>query len=189
MSSILHIAAGVAVVFLLPGFTLVNLLFPRRGELDPEYDIIYRIALGMGVSVVVSIFVGFLLNAISTEEHAYVTSGPLWTVLLILTGLFGLVGWIRGAYPRAGLIHPRLYRPPLIPGTPKAGGLSYSKKTRAEKLVLEREALLADLKKLVDSSSTSNPQRKLYFQRRIDYARGRVDKINEELRLLGEGRE
>jgi uncharacterized membrane protein len=188
MSSILHIVAGIAIIFFLPGFTLVNLLFPRRGELDPEYDIIYRATLGMGVSVVISILVGFMLNALSTEGHGYVTEGPLWAVLLSITGLFALAGWVRGAYPRAGLIHPKLYRPTSIRGVPKAKGLNYNKKKRTERLVLEREALLADLRALVESSSTSNPQRKLYYRQRIDDARGRVDQINEELRSLGGGK-
>lgn len=188
MSSILHIAAGIAVVFFLPGFTLVNLLFPRKGELDPEYDIIYRTTIGMGSSVVISILVGFMLNAMSTEGHGLVTEGPLWAVLLALTGLFAFVGWIRGAYPRAGLIHPRLYRPTSIRGIPRTKGLSFDKKRRTERLVLEREVLLADLRTLAESSSTSNPQRKLYYRQRIDDARGRVDRINEELRLLGGGK-
>jgi uncharacterized membrane protein len=188
MSSILHVAAGIAIVFFLPGFTLVNLLFPRRGELDPEYDSIYRVTLGMGVSVVISILVGFMLNAMSTEGHGYVAAGPLWAVLLLVTGLFALAGWARGAYPRAGLIHPKLYRPTSMRGIPRTEGLSYNKKRRTEKLVLEREALLADLRVLVENSSTSNPQRKLYYRQRIDDARGRVDQINEELRSLGGGR-
>ena len=188
MSSILHIAAGIAIIFFLPGFTLVNSLFPRRGELDPEYDIIYRVTLGMGVSVVISILVGFMLNAISTEGHGYVTTGPLWAVLLSVTGLLTLVGWVRGAYPRAGLIHPKLYRPTSIRGVPRNKGLSYNKKRRTEKLVLEREALLADLRAFVENSSTSNPQRKLYYRQRIDDARGRVDQINEEMRSLGGGK-
>lgn len=188
MSGILHVAAGVAIIFFLPGFTFVNLLFPRRGELDPEYDIIYRIALGMGVSVVISILVGFMLNAISSEGHGYVTAEPLWISLLSLTGLFVLIGWMRGAYPRAGLIHPKLYKVPSIPGSPKAKGLSYNKKRRSEKLVLELEVQLADLKALTDRSATSNPQRKLYYRQRIDHVRARIDQINDELRSLGGGK-
>jgi hypothetical protein len=188
MSSIFQVAAGIAIIFFLPGFTLVNLLFPRRGELDPEYDIIYRVTLGMGVSVVISILVGFMLNAISTEGHGYVTEGPLWAVLLFLTGLFALLGWVRGAYPRAGLIHPKLYRTTSIRGTPRAKGLSYNNKKRTERLVLEREVLLADLRALAESSSTSNPQRKLYYRQRTDDARIRVDRINQELRTLGGGK-
>ena len=76
MFNLLQVVAGLLLVFLLPGYALVNLIFPRRGELDPEYDPVYRLTLGMGLSVAVTIFVGFFLNAISDEETQYVRSGP-----------------------------------------------------------------------------------------------------------------
>lgn len=187
MSNPLQVLLGVAIVFFLPGYTLVNMLFPRKGELDPEYDLIYRITLGMGMSVVISILVGFGLNAISTAEHGYVTAGPLWLVLLSITGAFILVGWIRGAYPSAGLITPRLYRAPSsIQGSSK-GGLGFDQKRRLDKLILEREQLLNDIKVFTDRSSTSNVQRKLYYRKRMDQARERIDKVNEEIRKLGTG--
>ncbi len=187
MSNPLQVVLGVAIVFLLPGYTLVNLLFPRRGELDPEYDQVYRITLGMGMSIVISILVGFGLNAISTAQHGYVSAGPLWTVLLTLTGLFAVLGWLRGAYPSAGLIHPSLYRPTSNAEPKKPKALAFDRKRRLDRLILERERLLADLKVLSDRSSTSNPQRKLYYRRRIDQARERIEKINEEVRRLGSG--
>jgi len=186
MSNILQIAAGVAIIFFLPGYTLVNLLFPRKGELDPELDFVYRSALGMGLSLVISIFTGFALNALSTEEHPYVVAGPLWTVLLSMTGLFILMGWLRGAYPRAGFIHPMLYRPCSVPGTPRGKALGYKKKTRMDRLVLERESVMRDVKEFSERSSTSNPQRRLYYRKRIDQARERVEQINSELERAGE---
>lgn len=177
----LQVIAGVAIIFFLPGYTLVNLMFPRKGELDPEYDFIYRAALGMGLSVVISILVGFALNALSTEEHPYVTAGPLWAVLLSMTGIFIMLGWLRGAYPSAGLIHPALYRPHSIPGVPKGRTPGFKKKARMDRLVLERESLIRDMRKFSDRSSTSNPQRKLYYRKRIDQARERVERIIAEL--------
>jgi len=186
MFNLLQALAGILIIFFLPGFTLVNLMFPRRGELDPEYDFVYRTTLGMGLSVVMAILVGFLLNAASTAEHPYVTAGPLWAVLLSLTGVFALVGWLRGAYPRAGMIHPALYRAPSVPGGPKRARSEYGKKVRMEKLILEREALLKDMKAFAERSSISNPQRKLYYRKRVDQARERIEQISEELRKLGE---
>jgi len=187
MSNPLQVLAGILVVFLLPGYTLVCMLFPRKGELDPEYDVIYRITLGMGMSVVIAILVGFGLNAISTAEHAYVRAGPLWTVLLLLTLVFAVVGWWRGAYPSAGLVYPGLYRSVAVPGTPRAKGSDFQKKRKMDRVILEREQLLEDLKLFTDRSSTSNPQRKLYYRKRMDQARQRIDQINEELRALGSG--
>jgi len=187
MSNPLQVLAGILVVFLLPGYTLVCMLFPRKGELDPEYDVIYRITLGMGMSVVIAILVGFGLNAISTAEHAYVRAGPLWTILLLLTFAFAAAGWWRGAYPSAGLIHPNLYRSVAIPGAPRGKGSEFQKKRKLDRLILEREQLLEDLKLFTDRSSTSNPQRKLYYRKRMNQARQRIEQINEELRTLSSG--
>ena len=185
MNSILQVVAGIAIIFLIPGYTLVNMLFPRRGELDPEFDFIYRTAIGMGLSVVIAILVGFLLNSISTEEHPYVTSGPLWTALLSLTAVFVLAGWYRGAYPGAGMIHPVLFRTPPSAGLPKVKGSDFSKRRRIERLIIEREQMLGDLRLYTDRSSTSNPQRKLYYSKRMDQVRVRIEEINDELKKLG----
>lgn len=187
MSNPLQVLAGILVVFFLPGYTLVCMLFPRKGELDPEYDVIYRITLGMGMSVVIAIPVGFGLNAISTSGHGYVSAGPLWSALLLLTLGFGVAAWWRGAYPSAGLIHPALYRGVATIGVPRAKGSDFQKKRRVDKLILEREQLLKDLRVFTDRSATSNPQRKLYYRKRMDQARQRIEQANEELRALSSG--
>jgi hypothetical protein len=188
MTNVLQVIAGIAFVFFLPGYTLVNLMFPRKGELDPEYDQVYRLALGMGLSIVISILVGFGLNALSTEGHGLVTPGPLWTVLIALTAVFGALGWLRGAYPGAGAIHPALYRAPSVPGMPRSKGSDYVKRRRTEKLILNREVLIADLKRFSEGSSTADSQRKLYYRKRIEYTKEAIDRINDELRELSEGK-
>lgn len=185
---LIQVLAGLAIIFLLPGYTLVCLLFPRRGELDPEYDIVYRIALGMGLSIVIAIFVGFALNAISTEEQGYVSAGPLWASLLTLTGLFFVGGWYLGAYPWMGLIHPKLYRDPP---PRKVAGMKVIQTVRgrqAERLLLEREQLLREIGKRAARASTSNPTKQLYYRRRIEQARSRVEQVNAELDRLEEER-
>ena len=179
--------AGLAVVFFLPGYTLVSLLFPRKGELDPEYDIVYRIALGMGLSIVIAIFVGFALNAISTEDQGYVSAGPLWACLLSVTALFFVAGWYVGAYPWLGLVHPRLYRDP--PPRKVAGMrlVPVVKGREGERLLMEREQLLHDIEKYAERSSTSNPNKQLYYRKRIDQAKARVEQVNKALEALEEG--
>ena len=187
MFEILQAIAGVAIIFFLPGYTLVNVIFPRKGELDPEYDFVYRAALGMGLSIVLAILIGFLLNSLSTSERPYVTAGPLWAALLALTGLFVLAGWYRGAYPNAGLIHPALYRSHPVPGVPRRKALGFRPKVRMEKLLLERQIVLDDVKKFTERSSTANTHRRAYYRRRIDQARGRIDQINSELEDIEKG--
>lgn len=188
MSNLLQVIAGIAFVFFLPGYTMVNMMFPRKGELDPEYDQVYRAALGMGLSIVISILVGFGLNAASTEGHGLVTSGPLWAALLSLTALFVFIGWFRGAYPGAGSLHPSLYRAPSIPGMPRSKGIDFLKRRRTGRLILDREALMADLKRFSEGSSTSDPKRKQYYRKRMEYTKQAIDRINEELHELGGGR-
>ena len=187
MSNPLQVLAGILVVFFLPGYTLICMLFPRKGELDPEYDVIYRIAIGIGMSVVIAILVGFGLNAISTAEHAYVSAGPLWAILSLLILVFVSVGWWRGAYPLAGMIHPALYRSVAISGTPRAKGSDFQRKRKIDKLIVEREQLLKDMKIFTDRASTSNPQRKLYYRKRMDQTRGRIEDVNDELQTLSKG--
>ncbi len=55
--SIVRIVVGGAFVLFIPGYTLVQLLFPSR-----EMDIIERIALSIGLSLAVVPLTGFLLN-------------------------------------------------------------------------------------------------------------------------------
>lgn len=186
--SLIQVLAGLAIVFFLPGYTLVCLLFPRKGELDPEYDVVYRVALGMGLSIVIAIFVGFALNAMSTEEQGYVSAGPLWASLLSITGLFFLGGWFLGAYPWMGLIHSKLYRDP--PPRKVAGMklVPVAKGREAERLLVERDQLLRDMDKFAARSSTSNPDKQLYYRRRIEQARERVEQVNDLLSRLEEER-
>jgi len=180
----IQILAGIAIVFFLPGYTFVSLLFPRRGELDPEYDIVYRIALGMGLSIVIAIIVGFALNAISTEETGYVTAGPLWLSLVSVTVLFFVGGWYRGAYPWMGMVHPSLYRnpPPRMVGGMRMPGLS--NEHRATRLVLERERWMVEIDRCTKRMDGAADNRKDYYRRRVSEARESIDRINAELETL-----
>lgn len=106
-------------IFFLPGFLLINAIFPRKGELDREYDLLFRITLGIVMSVVVVVIVGFVLNSLTQDfgirqdsGKGFVTDVYLWTILVVLSILFFLVGWIRGAYPYLGKLHPSLLRHP-----------------------------------------------------------------------------
>ena len=182
MTNPLQIILGLAVVFFLPGYTLVNLLFPRKGELDPDLDIVYRITLGMGSSVVIAMLVGFGLNALSDEDTGLVTAGPLWISLLSLTGLFFLGGWYRGAYPELGLAHPSLYRAPGTKGFGRGSAAAFSRSRRLERLVREREKSLADLKTYSERADTPNQKRKAYYTKRTEAVRDQIAAINEELK-------
>jgi hypothetical protein len=100
-------------VFFLPGYLLINALYPRKDELDTEYDFLYRITLGIMMSVAITIFLGFGLNSLGVNPETdlgYFQAPYIWAALIILSVFFFLIGWLRGAYPILGRISPRLYR-------------------------------------------------------------------------------
>ena len=106
-------------IFFLPGLLLVNAIFPRKGELDREYDLLYRITLGIVMSVVIAVAVGFVLNSLTqdfgiTQESGlgFVTGANLWVILVTLSILLFVLGWLRGSYPFMGRLHPSLLRHP-----------------------------------------------------------------------------
>ena len=93
-----------------------------------------------------------------------------------------------GAYPWMGLLHPKLYRNP--PPRKVAGMklMPVAKGREAERLLVERDQLLRDIDKFAARSSTSNPNKQLYYRRRIEQARERVEQVNGLLARLEEER-
>ena len=58
----LRVIAGFLLVLFIPGYTLIQAMFPRKGELDEEFDSLYRVTLGMAMSIFIVILVGFILG-------------------------------------------------------------------------------------------------------------------------------
>lgn len=95
------------ITLFLPGFTLIQAMFPREKELDEEFDMLYRITLGIAMSIVVVILLGFVLGNPSVRRF---DAKHLWVSLSSITLIFFMIGWYRGAYPFLGNVHPKLAR-------------------------------------------------------------------------------
>ena len=119
----LRAIAGMLLVLFLPGYTLIQAMFPRRGELDEEFDTLYRVTLGMAMSICVVILIGFVLgnpslgnapdwDGWSDGEKGYFQTFFITLALTIATLLFFGIGWYRGAYPWMANLHPSLARAP-----------------------------------------------------------------------------
>ncbi len=123
----LRLLATIIMVMFLPGYLLVNTLFPARGQLDVEMDQLYRFGIGMVLSIFITIGDGIFLNTLGTDStgHGYITGPNLWITLSIITAFLFVLGWYRGAYPKMGEIHPKLYREPkkeaLVQGSSRLG--------------------------------------------------------------------
>ncbi|SVA65474.1 uncharacterized protein METZ01_LOCUS118328 [marine metagenome] len=119
----IRVFAGLLLVLFIPGYTFIQALFPRKGELDEEFDSLYRITLGMAMSICVVILVGFVLgnpalgNAPdwgnwSDGDKGFFQTFFITSSLLTISILFFIAGWYRGAYPWTAQIHPSLARAP-----------------------------------------------------------------------------
>ena len=119
----IRVFAGLLLVLFLPGYTLIQALFPRKGELDEEFDTLYRMALGAAMSICVVILVGFVLgnpslgnapnwDGLSDGDKGYFQTFFITVSLSFATLLFFGIGWYRGAYPWMANIHPSLARAP-----------------------------------------------------------------------------
>jgi len=103
----LRFLLSVLFMFFLPGYTLINAVYPGKGELDEELDLLYRIAYSIGMSVAIVLMIGFGLG--HTFSGGFVAIN-MWISLIFFTFLFFLIGWYRGAYQSLSLISPRLTR-------------------------------------------------------------------------------
>ena len=119
----IRVVAGLLLVLFLPGYTLIQAMFPRRGELDEEFDTLYRVTLGMAMSICVVILIGFVLgnpslgnapdwDGWSDGDKGYFQTFFVTASLAAATLLFFGIGWFRGAYPWMANIHPSLARVP-----------------------------------------------------------------------------
>ncbi len=119
----LRVIAGLVFVLFLPGYTLIQAMFPRKGELDEEFDVLYRVTLGMAMSICVVILIGFVLgnpslgnapdwDGISDGDKGYFQTFFIASSLIGVTLLFFIAGWYRGAYPWMANLHPSLARAP-----------------------------------------------------------------------------
>lgn len=100
MFNLFQVILGLLLIFFLPGFTFVKVLFPRKEELDKEYGMLYQIVLGIGMSIVIMIIVGIFLGALPlTNGKGQFTSVNILLMLSVITILLFIIGIFRNSYP------------------------------------------------------------------------------------------
>ncbi len=190
---LLRVVGALLLSFILPGLLLVNLLYPRRGELDREYDLLYRITLGIVLSILVTVLWGFFLNSLGVNEATqmgYVQTPYIAAGLVGFSVLFFVLGWWRGAYPWMARLHPSLARVPS-PG-PESLLTDEEKDHRVrmklEELAESRERLRRTVKDYERRMQLQSADARSHYEAKRDEARAELKRVETELRKLEEER-
>jgi len=84
-------------IFFLPGFLLALVIFPKKGTLNAEYDILFKGVLGIVLSLMISILIGMVIYGIDQlSAPPEVQSMRLWLILGLLSVGLAAVAWTRG---------------------------------------------------------------------------------------------
>ncbi len=193
MLEYIQLALALVLLFFLPGWTLVNVLFPRKGELDREYDQLYRLTLGVVMSIVVTILLGFGLNSLPTNpltDIGGVTATNLWIGLTGLTLLFFAMGWWRGAYPFLGRLSPKFLRTAPPERHSMTADLEHDRTTLAKlrELATEQEKLRRRIKDYERRIGLHSGDAKEHYTRERNEAKARLKAVDAELKALERSR-
>jgi Protein of unknown function (DUF1616) len=185
-----RVIAALLLTFFVPGWLLVNTLYPRKGELDREYDALYRITLGIVLSIAITVLWGFALNSLGVNPSTglgYVQTPEIAAGLLGLSAIFFIVGWFRGAYPWMARLHPSLARAPK----PSSSDLFASEQAkdhrvrlRLEELANKREKLRRIIKECERRMRLQSTDARSHYEEQRDRARADLKKVETELRTL-----
>lgn len=97
MNELMREIALLLMVVLLPGFMLILSLFPKKNLMEGDLDIVFKLLLGMIVSLLIAIGSAiFLSHSGIVTGQTILDSDELLYILLILTLIFAAIAWARG---------------------------------------------------------------------------------------------
>jgi len=182
-------AIGLLMIFFIPGFTFIRALFPRKEDLDPEYGLLYQIALGMAMSIVLTILVGIFLASLGTNPatgKGYFDAPYLWVSLITISCVFFFVGWYRGGYPILGKVHPSLLRYPKVS---IAGKVRREDMNRYIELTGKKEVLMKRLKDTERRILLADMKMKDHYESLRARTISEIEVIEKEINALMHGNE
>lgn len=188
-----RVIGALVLLFFLPGYLLVNALYPRKGELDREYDGLYRLTLGIVLSIAVTVFWSFFLNSLGVNPDTnlgYVVRDNIAGGLIGLSAVFFALGWWRGAYPWMARLHPSLARVPR----PGPGELlteeerDHRIRLQLQELAEKREALRRAIKDAERRMGMQSAGARAHYEEARDRSRAELKAIEAKLRALEEER-
>ena len=188
-----RVIGALILLFFLPGYLLINALYPRKGELDREYDGLYRLTLGLVLSIAVTVFWSFFLNSLGVNEATnlgYVVTPNIAGGLIGLSLAFFAFGWWRGAYPWMAKVHPALARVPK----PGPGELlteeerDHRVRLQLQELAEKRESLRRAIKDAERRMRMQSAGARSHYEEVRDRSRVELKAIEAKLKQLEEER-
>ncbi|MCI4371055.1 MAG: DUF1616 domain-containing protein [Thermoplasmata archaeon] len=189
IAATVRVLGALVLLFFLPGYLLIHALYPRKGELDREYDTLYRLTLGIVLSIAVTVFWSFFLNSLGVDTATglgYVVGPNIAGGLLGLAAAFFVLGWWRGAYPWMARLHPSLARVPK----PGPGELlteeerDHRVRMKLQELAEKREALRRSIKDAERRMRLQSPDAKDHYETLRDKSRAELKAVESELKKL-----
>jgi len=184
-----RVIGALVLLFFLPGYLLINALYPRKGELDREYDALYRLTLGIVLSIAVTVFWAFFLNSLGVQESTglgYVLGPNIAGGLIGLAAAFFGLGWWRGAYPWMARLHPALARVPK----PGPGELlteeerDHRVRLKLQDLAEKREGLRRAIKDAERRMRLQSSEAREHYEELRDRSRAELKAVEAELKKL-----
>lgn len=171
-----RLLVAIILLFFLPGFLLVQAIFPRKNELDENEDMLYRIVLGIALSIVVNIAIGFILGSMPLSDgHGAFTEMNILISIIVVSLIFGVVGWYRGAYPFTG----RAADP--IPKLP----ISKRNMERVQELLVDWKAYKKKVYRLEALIKESNDKKEISrYKAKRDILLNRIKEIDTKIEYL-----
>ena len=192
MLDALRLIGAILLVFFIPGIMLVQALFPRKGELDTDFDWLYRLGLGIGLSIVLTILVSFGLNALGENpdtDMGYVTTVPITLSLVTLSLVFFGIAWFRGGMPFMGRMHPALIRFP--PADPKDDDIpritDKRQRFRHQELMRERFGLLGEINRAEKLMEAHSGEQRDYYEGRRKKFMARLLEVEAAVEVIEKG--
>ncbi|MEM4262445.1 MAG: hypothetical protein QW505_03100 [Thermoplasmata archaeon] len=158
-------------IFFLPGFFLVLIIFPKRGQLSRDFDLLFKAALGIALSILINVLDVIVLDQLgSSIGTPMITSVALWVSVGLITIVLGIVSWFFGGLKE--LVLSVVSRQP-------AGAESADEELR--KLAHSKRKLQKKLALLESEAYQSDPALKEEASVRIPVIRQQIADINKKI--------
>lgn len=160
-------------IFFLPGFFLALIIFPKKGTLNAEHDLLFKAVLGIMLSLMISILIGMVIYGIEQfSAPPEVQSMRLWAILGLLSVGLAIIAWIRGGLRT--LVLPDASAKPVA-----EGGEQELKRLTAEKRTMQRT-----IGRLEGEKYKKDERLQQEATVRIAALRGDIEKINNRIEEL-----